>query len=232
MHDKLFILWVWTLGITLAGTLIYGLVNFPNNTITQYMIDHVEYRVILTSCVVLQTIQWYWCIWSKKGQNSLLTVFAYIFLTAMLISWIALSDILTTDVHIILVYICQTCLLIFILILSHIVQHERAVYVLYLCLVLMIASAIAMICLYTRAEFFIPEHVGFLTYDIVFTSFFTVHTYQYWDHSRVVDNALEMYSSDWEAPSKDSDPLFEDEDLQGSFFMGRCGLVWIPTPSC
>ena len=229
MLEKLYILWVWALGSTLAGTLIFGLVNFPADTITQHMIDHVEYRVLLTTCVVLQVIQWFWCIWSKKDQDREFALYAYVFLTAMLVSWIALSNILTTELHIVFVYIFLACLLIFILIMTQIVLHETAVYVLYVSLVIMVSSSIAMICLYTNSVFYIPEHIAFFAYDFVFTAFFTVHTYQYWDHSKIVKNSLEMYSRDWEAQDNATDPCLEDEEPEGTFFMGRVGVVWIPT---
>ena len=231
MREKLFILWVWALGITLAGTLIYGLVNFQPESITRHMIDHVEYRIIITVCVLLQTILWFWCVWSKKSHDKELTIAAYILLTVMLVSWIVLSNILTTDVHIVFVYICMGSLFFFILVLSQITLHENAVYTLYFSLAVMLASAITMIVLYAQMNFYIPEHIAFLAYDFVFTSFFTIHTYRYWNHAEVIKAAVEMYSADWDGtstPKKPNETPDDASELGGCFYIGRGGLVWIP----
>ena len=226
MREKLFILWVWALGVTLAGTLVYGLVNFPPNTITQHMINHVEYRIIITVCVVLQSVLWLWCVWSKRLQDYALAIYAYMFITIIIISWIVLSTILTTEVHIIFVYICMGSLFFFIATLAQITVHENAVYILYFSLLTMLATGIAMIILFAKgSDFFIPEHIAFLAYDAVFVLFFTVHTYAYWDQDERINKELSIYSSDWQTEE-------EEEEISGTFYAGRGGLVWIPAWHC
>ena len=124
------------------------------------------------------------------------------------------------------------CLFVFLLILSQITMHDNAVYTIYFCLVVMFGSAIAMIVLYSNLFFYIPEHIAFLTYDFVFTAFFTIHTYAYWNHSETIRKALEMYSADWgdddDAETFKGTPFEDEEELTGSFYVGRGGLVWIP----
>ena len=69
MLKLLYYLWIWSIGLTLIGTLIYDLVNFPPDTITQHMIDQVEYIIILSVCVILQAIMCFIYTWAKRNQN-------------------------------------------------------------------------------------------------------------------------------------------------------------------
>ena len=42
-----------------------------------------------------------------------------------------------------------------------------------------------MVILYTNLDFHIPEHIALLIYAMIFTVFFTVHTYDHWDDLNV-----------------------------------------------
>ena len=180
MLKLLYYLWIWSIGLTLIGTLIYGLVNFPPDTITQHMIDQVEYIIILSVCVILQAILSFIYTWAKRNQNKEVILYKYVFLSSIVISRIVLSNILTTATHLVFVYICLCSLFIFLLLRSHITNHRASLIFLRISLLLLSACALAMIILYTNFDFYIPEHIAFLTYSVIFTVFFTVHTYDHW----------------------------------------------------
>ena len=115
MLKLLYYLWIWSIGLTLIGTLIYGLVNFPPDTITQHMIDQVEYIIILSACMILQAILIFIYTWAKRNQNKEVILYKYVFLSSIVISRIVLSNILTTATHLVFVYICLCSLFIILL---------------------------------------------------------------------------------------------------------------------
>lgn len=183
MHELLFRAWVWALGLTNIGALIYGLAAFPPDTITQHMIDSVLYRIVLSSCMVFQVIIWSVCVYAKRdNRRGWIAELALFLLNVVMATWIALTSILTTQVHIILVYICMSTFIAFIAIMCYLSGpgHTTAVIVLEGCLALLCCTGISMIALYSYASFYIPEHIGMFVNSAVFVLFFTVHTYRHW----------------------------------------------------
>jgi hypothetical protein len=207
MHELLFRLWIWALGLLLSGTLIYGLANYPPDTITQHMIDHVEYRISLSVAMILQSIIWFTCLYAKRDSGYLAGA-GFVLLTTTIIAWISLTTILTTSTHLIFVNICMLSFFLFTLVLIFIVDpiHTYAIYALTCSLLILFFAGIAMIALYTDPRFYIPEHIGSFAYALVFVSFFTVHTYPHWDPPppAIITASVEMYSDVW-----DTQPLVE-----------------------
>jgi hypothetical protein len=232
MREALFRLWVLALGLTLLGTLIYGVSAFPPQTITQSMIDHVPFRIILTTCVILQVMVWFLCIWSKRNIEPETASWAFVALCIIVISWIALSTILTDATHIVFVGICIAGLLIFILLITKMTAHRDSVLVLHISTLILAASIAAMIILYNNHHFFIPEYVAFITYALIFTAFFSTHTQVRWgqddqDQDNCITRELD-WDTDNEIPCETSIPLTFPHDQRGTFLVGRGGAIWVP----
>ena len=232
MREALFRLGVLALGLTLLGTLIYGVSAFPPQTITQSMIDHVPFRIILTICVILQVIVWFLCIWSKRNIEPETANWAFVMLCVIVISWIALSTILTDATHMVFVAICIASLLIFILLITKMTAHRDSVFVLHLCILILVVSIIAMVILYNNHHFFIPEYVAFITYSLIFTAFFSTHTQVQWEQDNQTQDNCVTRDLDWDMdpdiPCESSIPLTFPHDQRGTFHVGRCGAVWVP----
>ncbi len=230
MREWLFRLYVVTLGLTLMGTLVYGLAAFPPQTITQTMIDSPPFRICLTVSVMLQIIVWVLCVWSKRHAEPETANWAFVSLSLVVISWVALSTILTDTTHIVFVGICVAWLLIFILLVTKMTSHRESVTVLHLCTLVLVASILAMIILYNSHHFFIPEYIAFITYSLIFTAFFSIHTNTRW----VEDYEENVYIKelDWDnepsIPCESSIPLTYPNNERGVFYVGRCGAVWVP----
>ena len=209
MHELLFRMWVWALGLLLSGTLIYGLANFPPDTITQHMIDHVEYRISLSVSTILQSIVWFTCLYAKRD-GGYLSLLGFVLLTTVVVTWICLTTILTATTHLIFVDICMLAFILFTLTLIFLVDpiNTHAIRALELSLLVLVSAGIAMLTLYTDPHFYIPEHIGSFAYALVFVSFFTVHTYPHWDPMPPVPITadVEMYSDIW-----DAQPLVEKQ---------------------
>ena len=230
MHESLFRLWVLTLGLTLIGTLVYGLSAFPSQTITQTMIDSAVFRIFLTVCVMLQIIIWFLCIWSKRHAEPETANWAFVSLSLVVISWIALSTILTDATHIVFVCLCVGGLLIFILLITQMTSHRESVLVMKLSILVLISSIVAMIVLYNNHHFFIPEYIAFITYSFIFTAFFYTHTQSKWLEEE--NESYDTSSLDWDnkhdIPCEASIPLNYPENQRGVFHVGRGGALWVP----
>jgi hypothetical protein len=222
---------VLAVGLTLTGTLVYGASAFPPQTITQSMIDYVEFRIILTTCVILQVIVWFLCVWSKRNIEPDTANWAFVALSVVVISWIALSTILTDATHMIFVGICVAGLLIFILLLTKMTSHRESVLVMHLSILTLSASIIAMVILYNNHHFFIPEYVAFTTYSLIFTAFFSTHTHLKWiqeDEETYAARELD-WDNDPDIPCEAIIPLTYPPNQTGTFHVGRCGgAIWVP----
>jgi len=230
MREWVFRLWVVTLGLTLLGALVYGLSAFPPQTITQSMIDSVAFRITLTVCVMLQIIVWFLCVWSKRRAEPETANWAFVALSVVVIGWIALSTILTDDTHMVFVGITVAVLLIFLLLITRMTSDRDSVLVLHLSILILVASIAAMLVLYNNHNFFIPEYIAFITYSLIFTAFFSVHTNNQWLEED--ENDYVMRELDWDnesdIPCESSVPLNYPANQQGIFHVGRCGAVWVP----
>ena len=162
MREILFRLWIWAVALAHTITVIYGLAAYPPDTITAHMIAHEDYRIALSTCVVIEIVIWFLCVWAKQSStHTEAAVLALLFLTSVLISWITLSTILTTNTHLVFVGILYGCFLVFTLLLCYLTRQQDALIVLRVCIFLLVVSAIAMLALYTANTFYIPEHIAF-----------------------------------------------------------------------
>ena len=230
MSELLFRAFVLILGLTLLGALVYGLSAFPPQTITQTMTDSVGFRVTLTVCVVMQIVVWFLCVWSKRHAEPETANWAFVFLSFVAISWIALSTILTDATHMVFVAIAVSSLLIFLLLITRMTSHRESVLVLKLSILILSSSIIAMVILYNNHHFFIPEYVAFITYALIFTAFFSTHTNVRWveeDEGRYSTRELD-WDDDRGDPCTESVPLTYPNNQRGIFHVGRCGAVWVP----
>ena len=232
MREWVFRLIIATLGLTLTGTLVYGLADFPPQTITQTMIDSYVFRILLTICVMLQVIVWFLCVWSKRHAEPETANWAFVSLSLVVISWIALSTILTDTTHMVFVGICVAWLLIFLLLVTKMTSHRESVTVLHLCILVLVASIVAMAILYNSHHFFIPEYIAFIAYSLIFTAFFSVHTNTRWLEDDCYEEAYATKVLDWDIhcdpPCDDSVPLTYPLEERGVYHVGRCGAVWVP----
>ena len=231
MHESIFRLWVLTLGLTLLGTLIYGLSAFPPQTITQTMIDSTVFRLVLTVCVLLQIVIWFLCLWSKRHMDPEISNWAFVSLSIVVISWIALSTILTDTTHIVFVCIAVTCLLIFLLLIMQMTSDRDSLCVLHFSLLILVISIVAMIVLYNNQEFFIAEYIAFITYSIIFTAFFATHTNVKWldddDESPTSTRHLNWDDGD-EIPGEICIPLTYPDNQRGTYHVGGGSALWVP----
>jgi hypothetical protein len=210
MHELLFCLWVWGLGLLLAGALTYGLLNYDPDTITQHMIDHVPYRIALSVSMILQSIVWFTCLYAKRNRGCLAPV-GFVLLTTTVITWICLTTILTTSTHLIFVNICMLSFMLFILTLIFLIEPQSlgAIRALEASLLVLVSAGVAMLALYTDERFYIPEHIGCYAYALVFVSFFAIHTYPHWDPVPAGPTRAdaEMYMHAWD---EDEQPLVRE----------------------
>jgi hypothetical protein len=231
MSELLFRVYVLIIGLTLLGALIYGLSAFPSQTITQTMIDSPGFRTTLTVCVVMQIIVWFLCVWSKRHIEQETANWAFVFLSLVVISWIALSTILTDTTHAVFVGIAAASLLIFLLLITKMTSHGESVLVLKLSILMFASAIIAMVILLNHHHFFIAEYVAFITYSLIFTAFFSTHTNVKWveeeDEVRYATRELD-WDDDREDPCSDSIPLTYPNNQRGIFHVGRGGAIWVP----
>ena len=227
MREILFRLWIWAVALAHTITVIYGLAAYPPDTITAHMIAHEDYRIALSTCVVIEIVIWFLCVWAKQSStHTEAAVLALLFLTSVLISWITLSTILTTNTHLFFVGILYGCFLVFTLLLCYLTRQQDALIVLRVCIFLLVVSAIAMLALYTANTFYIPEHIAFFVYVLTFIAFFTVHTYPHWPENDddLENGVLDEYDCIWDSTWEDP----ECHNPPGTYYAGRGGPVWIP----
>jgi hypothetical protein len=141
MRELLFRAWVWTLGLLLAGIASYGLGSYPPDTVTQHMIDHEGYRVALFIAVVLQSVVWFACLYAKRARGWLAPV-VFALLTASVVTWLALTTVLTTATHNLLVVVCMLTFVLFAAALTLLLgpAHQHAARVLELTLLLLVGG--------------------------------------------------------------------------------------------
>ena len=182
MRELLFRAWVWNLGLLLAGIASYGLGSYPPDTVTQHMIDHEGYRVALFVAVVLQSVVWFACLYAKRARGWLAPV-AFALLTASVVTWLALTTVLTTATHNLLVVVCMLTFVLFAAALTLLLgpAHQHAARVLELTLLLLVAADAAIFALYSDPRFYVAEHVALYANALVFVAFFTAHPYPDWE---------------------------------------------------
>ena len=172
---------IYTLGLTLVCSLIFGLAHLPNQTISNNMLTNPAYRIVVSTSIILQLCIWCVCLYSKRNMNPDAATWGYLIMMVMLTNWIGLTSILQGLEHVIFVSIFMLCFLTLMLIFCHLTWQLEAHAFIQVGLLLMSTCAMGGIILFNNNEFYLLEHVSFMIYSIIFTFFFTIHPYPQWN---------------------------------------------------
>ena len=184
METPLFRFLVLCLAATMLGTQIYGLSKSPDETVTGDMKRDSHYLVLMSSSLLLQSAVWALCLYKKSGLDQEASTWGAFTLAVMLVAWIGLSTILTTDTHYVFTGVFITAFLALILIMCYLVWQPLPLLILRMCLVLEIVCTVAMLILIGERNFYLPEQIAFLTYTVIFAAFFWAHPYEEWAQPR------------------------------------------------
>ena len=172
---------IYTLGLTLMCSLIFGLTHLPNKTISDNMLSNPAYRIVVSTSIILQLCIWCVCLYSKRNLNQDAVTWGYLIMIVMLTNWIGLTSILQGLEHVIFVSIFMLSFLTLMLIFSNLTWQLDAHSFIQVGLLLMSACAVGGIILFNNNEFYLLEHISFMIYSLIFTFFFTIHPFTEWD---------------------------------------------------
>ncbi len=183
---QIFKLWayyglIYVLGLTLLSALIFGLTHLRNQTISDNMLTYPIYRIIISSCIILQLSMWCVCLYSKGRVHQETAVWGYFVMIVMLVNWIGLTSILNGVEHAAFVSLFMCCFLTLMLIFCSVIWQEDVRYFMQVGLAILSGSALAGIVLFNNNEFYLLEHISFIIYSLIFTFFFTIHPFYEWD---------------------------------------------------
>jgi hypothetical protein len=189
LYSLWYFIFIFILGLTLIFTLIYGLTR-ESDTVSNNMLTYVPYRITLSTCILLQLGVWTLCLYSKQAIEPDTAVWGFLTMGLATFSWVGLSTVLMGMVHITFVVIFMASFLISMLILCQLTWQEEAGNVLRLNIALAIFCDIAMVILFNNGQFYILEHIAFISYSISFVLFFIIHPPNQWG-SLPVNHQLE-----------------------------------------
>jgi hypothetical protein len=203
-YPCLYYTFICVLGISLLFTLIYGL-TLSNETISNNMLTYIPYRITLSTCILLQMGVWTLCLYSKRNVDYNAASWGFVVMCLVTFSWVGLSTILIGEQHFIFVGLFMASFLVSTLILCSLTWQEEAVHVLKLCVLFTIICDVSMMILFNNGKFYIMEHVAFISYSIVFISFFLIHPPSEWgimpeNHPleyAINDDSIEWYRGDY-----------------------------------
>ena len=176
----LYYTFICALGLTLLITLIYGL-TLSNDTVSHNMLTYIPYRIVLSTCIFLQMGVWTLCLYSKRAMDPNTAIWGFLTMGLVICSWVGLSTVLTGTTHIVFVITFMASFFTSMLILCHLTWQEEAGKVLRLSLAFVLVCVVAMTILFNQGQFYIMEHVAFISYSLVFMAFFLVHPPSDWD---------------------------------------------------
>ena len=171
---------IYTLGLILICSLVFGLTHLPNQTISDNMLTNPAYRIVVSTSIILQLCIWCICLYSKRRLNQDAVTWGYAIMIVMLTSWIGLTSILQGLEHVVFVSLFMLCFLTLILIFGHLTWQPEAHAFIQVGLLLMSACSIGGIVLFNSNKFYLLEHISFMLYSLIFTCFFTIHPYPAW----------------------------------------------------
>ncbi len=166
----LYIVSVCILGLTLTTSLIYGL-SF-DDTVSNNMLTYIPYRVLVSTCIVFQLGYWVVCIYLKDSFWGLLCT------GVTILSWIGLTSVFTGTPHVVFVGLFVASFFIFMLILCYHTWQSLAGTVLFYSIGFQAITIIAMMVMCNNNKFYLMEHIAFICYSLIFTSFFLVHNWE------------------------------------------------------
>ena len=184
MSTALFRLLVLALAATMLGAQIYGLSHHPDQTVTGDMRAESLYLILMSCSLLFQSAVWALCLYRKRCLDPEASAWGAAAIAVMLIGWIGLTSILTTDTHYVFVGIFVAAFLALVLIFCYLVWQPTPSLILRLCLVLELVCIIAMLIIFNSKDFYIPEQIAFITYTLIFTLFFWTHPYAAWAEPR------------------------------------------------
>ena len=159
--------------------LIYGL-TISSDTISNNMIINTPYRIVISTCIVLQMSILITCMYTKRCLDPDTATWGLFSAGVTAGSWVGLSIILSGTPHIVFVVLFLSSFMMDILIMCNLTWQRRAVNILVTCIAFMLVCLVAMVILFNNRQFYIMEHVGMITYSIIFTAFFLEHTPDAW----------------------------------------------------
>jgi hypothetical protein len=174
-----YVISVCILGLTMLCTLMHGL-TLSKDTVSHMMLTYDPYRIVLSTCIILQLGFWAVCLYSKRSIDPDTAGWGFFSLGITTCSWVGLTTILSGDLHYAFVCIFIAFFFFDLLIMCNLTRQRCAGEVLIAGIGLLLLCIVAMIILFNNKEFYIMEHVAFISYSLVFTAFFLVHTPAEW----------------------------------------------------
>ena len=201
---------VVTLGLTLLCSLSYGL-TLSEDTVSHNMLTNIPYRVLISTCIILQLSFWVVCMYSKTRTDPETTAWGLACTGITITSWMGLSIMLTGTPHDVFVCIFVSSFLIDLLVLCTLTWQRRAVEVLISSIAFQLICIVTMMVLYNNKEFYIMEHVAFISYSLIFTVFFLVHTPEDWGDGE--DSDTDEYTYTLYTPRYPITPIYSTHPL-------------------
>ena len=168
------------LGLTMLGTLIYGLCSSPGQTISSDMYHKHAYLATLTIALAGHVLIWACCLYAKRRRDPEAFYWGVLALLVMAVGWVGLVTNLLGTTHLIFVAIFASAFCVSVLILCYLVWQPDLSVLLRVGLLLTLFVDIVMVVLYNSDQFYLPEHVNFINYTVFFTVFFSYHPYYDW----------------------------------------------------
>lgn len=192
---SIYYIFIVSISLTLKTALIFGLYQYPYQSISDNMLTNSTYRIILSSTVVLQLATWTLCLSSKSEIDEDTVFWGYLVTSFLLCSWIGLTSILRGTEHVIFVSIFMACFLILMLIFCSLTINENVAIFLRVSVFVLAICAMTVTVLFNKKEFYLLEHISFLIYSLIFVLFFFIHPY--WDWS-VLPECMRAHDVPWE----------------------------------
>ena len=174
-------IFVVTLSLALKTSLIFGLFQYPEQSISDNMLMHIPYRIVLSSTIILQLATWSLCLNSKWKINPDTVYWGYFVMIIMLCSWVGLTSILQGIAHVTFVCLFMSSFLVLLLIFCSLTHQEIVCVFLRLSVLVLTFCAMVVTILFNKKEFYLLEHVSFIIYSLIFLCFFIIHPFYDWD---------------------------------------------------
>ena len=168
------------LGLTMLGTQIYGLATHPSQTVTSSLKSDSVYLILMSANLLLQCSAWALCLFKKARLDQEAVYWGFGALAVVVVSWIGLTSVLNGNTHNIFTGIFVSAFLVLILIMCYLVWQPLTSLVLRACLAAHLVCCIIMLILFNKEYFYLPEHIAFINYSVVFLAFFLSHPYDQW----------------------------------------------------
>lgn len=171
---------ILALGLSLASTLVYSLAAYPDRSISNSMLNYPAYRWLLTACLAGHVLVWALYFRASARLNPAAADWGYVALLAMTVGWVGLVVHLEGPTHVAFVAVFAAAYFVKLLTLCHLVYDLDLALLIRIAMIVALVCNILMLILLQMPSFYIPEHIGFITYALFFTAFFCAQPYQEW----------------------------------------------------